>query len=36
MRAEILANSLSGEPVPLLTITDSCDSYMSYYEQLII
>lgn len=34
MRKEILANTLSGVAIPLLTITEDVDSYLSYAEQL--
>jgi hypothetical protein len=31
-RAELLAFTLSGMPVPLLTITDKIESYISYED----
>lgn len=36
MRAEILCNSLSGMPVPLLTITENVDSYLRHEDQLML
>lgn len=36
LRAEILSNTLSGLPVPLLTITENVKSYITYEEQLIL
>ena len=36
MRTEILCNTLSGLPVPLLTITDNVNSYITHGDQLIV
>lgn len=33
IKAEILTNTLGGMPVPLLTITENCESYISYADQ---
>jgi hypothetical protein len=32
MRAEMLCNTLAGMPVPLITITENVDSYITYAE----
>ena len=36
LRKEILANTLSGIAVPLLTITENVDSYSFYSEQMLL